>query len=129
MNFGNLYPGTTSGTVVLGVTGFSYTRTSTGGVVLSSQGGFSPALFTLNAKKSWKLTASHLPTSVTLTRVGGTQTMTVTTFTSEPSPSNGWHSLTGTQVLPVGATLNVGANQAPGVYVSLTPFTVTVDFN
>jgi hypothetical protein len=53
--------------------------------------------------------------------------MTVNTFTSTPTPTG---TLTGgTETLRVGATLNVGASQPAGTYVSGTPFTVTVNYN
>ena len=127
MDFGYLFAGTTSGTATLAAS-LTYSRTTTGGVTAGpvSMGAYHPAVFILTAKKSFMVLS--IPTTVvTLTRVGGTQTMTATAFTSNPS-GNGWHHLTGTQEFPVGATLNVAANQAPGVYVSGN-FTVTVDFN
>jgi hypothetical protein len=65
--------------------------------------------------------------STALTITSGANTMTVTAFSSTPSATG---LLTaGTQTLTVGATLNVAAAQAPGVYVSATPFSVTVNYN
>jgi hypothetical protein len=53
--------------------------------------------------------------------------MTASTFTSTPGPIG---TLTaGTQTLNVGATLNVAAAQPAGVYLSGTPFDVTVNYN
>jgi hypothetical protein len=53
--------------------------------------------------------------------------MTVTTFTSDPA---GTGTLTGgSEVVNVGATLNVSAGQPAGTYVSGTPFDVTVNYN
>ncbi len=53
--------------------------------------------------------------------------MTVDTWTSSPTPTG---TLTGgTETLTVGATLNVGASQAAGTYISGTPFDVTVNYN
>jgi hypothetical protein len=54
--------------------------------------------------------------------------MTVDNFTSTPTTS-GTLSAAGAQTIDVGATLNVGANQAAGTYVSGTPFSVTVNYN
>jgi hypothetical protein len=57
----------------------------------------------------------------------GTNTMTVGTWTSTPTPTG---TLTGgTETLSVGATLNVAGSQPAGVYVSGAPFTVTVNYN
>jgi len=65
------------------------------------------------------------PAATTVT--SGSDNMTVDAFTSNP---DGTGTLTGgTQTLKVGATLNVGANQAAGTYTSATPFTVTVNYN
>lgn len=69
-----------------------------------------------------------LPVSCLLTRVSGTETMTVNTFTSDPTPTGDLGS-TGTQTLYVGATLNVSAAQVPGHYVAITDFPVTVNYN
>ena len=54
--------------------------------------------------------------------------MVVNAFTS--STLSGTATLTGgTDVLTVGATLNVGAAQPAGTYTSATGFTVTVNYN
>jgi len=54
--------------------------------------------------------------------------MTASTFTSSPTPT-GTLSGGGAQTVTVGATLNVSASQLAGVYLSGTPFTVTVNYN
>jgi hypothetical protein len=59
--------------------------------------------------------------------------MTVDTWTSTPTTSGALDG-TGAQTLTVGATLNVAATQAAGVYSSSNPggsgdFTVTVNYN
>lgn len=127
MNFGNVaVQASTGGTVVLAPAG---TRTRTSGVTLPNvTGTVAAAAFTVNGNGTYTY-AITLPSSLTLTHSGGagTGTMTVNTFTSTPS---GTGALTGgTQTLTVGATLNVAAGQAPGVYSSLTPFDVTVNYN
>jgi hypothetical protein len=53
--------------------------------------------------------------------------MTVNAFSSNPS---GTGTLTGgSEVLNVGATLNVGAAQPAGTYTNAAGFTVTVNYN
>lgn len=124
MNFGNVAVQTaTGGTAVLAPDG---TRTYTGGVTLpATQGTVTAASFTVNGQGVYTY-AITLPTS-SLTLTSGSNTMTASTFTSTPSSTG---ILTaGTQTLNVGATLNVAAAQASGVYISATPFNVTVNYN
>ncbi|SFW76519.1 DUF4402 domain-containing protein [Chitinophaga sancti] len=123
MNFGNVaVRSTAGGTVVLTPAGV---RTSTGGVTLPTDAGtVAAASFTVTGVDGYSYSIT-LPTSaVTLT--SGANTMTATTFTSDPS---GTGTLTGgTQTLNVGATLNVAAAQPAGTYVS-GAFDVTVNYN
>jgi hypothetical protein len=124
MNFGNVAVGASLGTVVLAPAG---TRSATGGVTLPATGGtVTAASFDVTGEGAYTY-AITLPASVTITRNTGTETMTVNTFTSTPS---GTGALTaGAETLMVGATLNVGAAQVPGTYVSGTPFSVSVVYN
>jgi hypothetical protein len=56
--------------------------------------------------------------------------MVVDNFVSTPTVTDaGTLSGTGSQILYVGATLNVGAAQAAGVYQNPTGFNVTVNYN
>ena len=124
MNFGNVaVQSTTGGTVVLTPAG---TRTATGGVTLPATGGtVTAASFTVTGTSGYTYSIT-LPTTA-LTIANGANTMTVTNFTSDPS---GTGTLTGgTEVLNVGATLNVSAAQPAGTYVSATPFDVTVNYD
>jgi hypothetical protein len=124
MNFGNVAVQTgTGGTVVLTPAGV---RSTTGGVTLPAVvGTVTAASFTVNGQGTYTYAITLPATATTLTN--GANTMTATTFTSTPS---GTGALTGgTQTLNVGATLNVAAAQAAGVYVSGTPFSVTVNYN
>lgn len=124
MNFGNIAVSAVAGTVILAPAG---TRTTTGGVTLPvTAGTVSQAIFNVSGTPAYTY-AITLP-AVATTVTSGANTMTVTTFTSTPTPT-GTLNGAGTQVLNVGATLNVGANQASGTYVSGTPFTVTVNYN
>ena len=125
MNFGNVaVRSTAGGTVVLSPAGL---RTATGGVTLpAANGTVSAASFTVSGTGSYHYTIT-LPVSA-ITISSGANTMTVTTFTSTPSGVGGVLTA-GEQTLNVGATLNIGAAQPSGVYVSDTPFDVTVNYN
>jgi len=126
MNFGIIsVQSTTGGTVVLSPAGV---RTPSGGVTLPAGGGTSTAAasFTVTGVAGYSYNVT-LPSSA-LTITSGSNTMTVTDFTSNPAGNAGL--LTGgTQTLKVGATLNVTAAQPAGTYVSGTPFNVTVNYN
>lgn len=125
MNFGNVASGT-GGTVVLDPAG---TRTATGNVKLPSvTGSVSAAVFTVTGSGASTYTII-LPGTLTLTRVSGTETMTVDTWTSTPTVAAGGVLTAGTQTLRVGATLNVGSSQATGVYENSAGFDVTVNYN
>jgi hypothetical protein len=68
-----------------------------------------------------------LPSTYTITRLTGSETMTINTFTSNPS---GTSALTaGTQTINVGATLNVAGSQVAGTYTNATGFLVNVNYN
>ena len=126
MNFGNVaVSATIAGTVILAPAG---TRTTggAGGVTLpATTGTVTAADFTVNGNGAFTY-AITLPASATLTRVGGSETMTANAFTSTPS---GTGTLSGgTQNLKVGATLNVAAAQVAGTYVCAS-FDVTVNYN
>lgn len=125
MNFGNVaVQSTTGGTVVLSPEG---TRTTTGAVTLPVVGGtITAASFTVEGQGSYTY-AITLPTTDLVLSDGAAHTMIVKSFTSTPS---GTGELTaGSQVLNVGATLEVAAAQVAGTYVSGTPFNVTVNYN
>ena len=123
MNFGNVAVSSSAGTVVLATAG---TRTATGGVTLpATSGTIAAAEFTVTGQAgyTYSITLPSTPTTV----ASGSNTMSVNAFTSNP---DGTGTLTGgTQTLKVGATLNVGASQAAGTYISEAPFTVTVNYN
>ena len=124
MSFGNIAVSATSGgTVVLATAG---TRSSTSGVTLPATAGtVSAAAFTVTGTGSFTYTIT-LPSSVTLTHTNGTDQMTASSFTSNPSGTGALTS--GTQSIAVGATLTVAAGQASGVYTSGN-FNVTVNYN
>jgi len=123
MNFGNVAVSpTVAGTVLLTP---ANTRTAGGGVTLPAVGGtVSAAKFTVTGVAGSTYSIS-LPASVSL--VNGANTMTVNAFTSTPTSTG---TLTGgTQDILVGATLNVAAAQAAGLYTNTTGLVVTVNYN
>lgn len=125
MNFGNVAVQTaTGGTVVMTPAGV---RSATGGVTLPvTNGTVTAASFTVSGQATYTYAITLPSTALTIT--SGANTMTVSAFTSTPS-ATGTLSAGGTQTLNVGATLNVAAAQPAGVYVSATPFNVTVNYN
>jgi Domain of unknown function (DUF4402) len=125
MNFGNVAVQTAAGgTVVMTALGV---RSPTGGVTLPTTAGtVTPATFTVSGQGTYTYIITLPSTALTIT--SGSNTMSVTAFTSSPTPT-GVLSAGGTQTLTVGATLNVAAAQPAGVYVSATPFSVTVNYN
>lgn len=121
MSFGNIIASVGGGTVVLVPAG---TRTLTGVTSPSIAGTVTAASFTVTgvsgATYSITLPGSHTINS-------GTNSMTVNAFSSNPS---GTGTLTGgSEVLNVGATLNVGLAQPAGTYTNAAGFTVTVNYN
>jgi len=123
MNFGNVAVGTTAGTVVMTP---ASARSATGGVTLPATiGTVSAATFNVTGTAGYTYTIAIAGDPLTVT--SGVNTMTVTTFTNSPtSPAT---LVAGDNALTVGATLNVGASQAAGLYVSASTFSVTVNYN
>ena len=122
MNFGNVAVNGFAGTVVLAPAG---TRTASGGVTLpATSGTVTAAQFTVTGESGYTYSVT-LPASTTVSS-GGSNNMTINTFVSNTTGK-----LTGgTEILKVGATLNVGASQAAGTYVSApTGFEVKVNYN
>lgn len=119
LKFGNIIANAIGGTVAISTEG---TPTFSGVNAPSITGDRQQAQFTVTgfAGASYAIT---LPGSTTLTSTGGT--MTVNNFVSDPGSSG---ILTGgSQTLNVGATLNVAASQASGMYTG--NFSVTVAYN
>lgn len=125
MNFGNVAVSTTAGTVVLTP---AAGRTATGGVTLpATVGTVAAAAFDVTGIGNYTYSITLPSSALVLTRNSGTETMNVNTFASTPSGIGTLAS--GAQSVTVGATLNVAGSQTAGVYVSATPFTVTVNYN
>jgi hypothetical protein len=124
MNFGNVAV-IGAGTVVLLPAG---TRTKTGGVTLPVvTGTVGAASFTVGGEGTSTYAITLPGSDYIITRLTGSETMAVNVFTSTPSTTG---ALTGgTQILTVGATLNVGAAQIAGTYTNAVGFPVTVNYN
>jgi hypothetical protein len=138
MDFGDIIPGTAAGTVVMTP---SATPTCTASAGLVRSGPCKAAEFSGTAFAGAELRVRRpTPNSITLTGPGGA-TMTVTTFTlgstaptvylGNPgnSPNHRFRvdAPDGSYTFYVGATLNVGANQLPGIYNGA--FQIDVTYN
>ena len=130
LDFGDIVAGTTLGTVL--VNPVNGTRTRTGGVTLASGNG-QPASFAGMGARGQRVSLRVSANTITLTRIGGTQTMTMNNFTINSSPASTLSTTprnfviaapTGVFNFNVGATLRVAANQMPGRYRG--QFTVTL---
>jgi hypothetical protein len=98
--------------------------TTTGGATKSGSGAH-PALFTGTGSKN-SVVHIRLPQNpITVTRVGGTETMTVSNWTLD-GPMNRKIPPGSIFDFTVGATLTVNANQAPGTYNGT--FSITVQY-
>lgn len=126
LHFGTLsVSASTPGTCVVAPAG---TRTNTGGVVLTS---ITPtatsAAYTVTGSANLAYTITLPSSNVTVTRSGGTETMTINNFTSSKAGNAGTLSGAATDSFTVGATLNVTAGQVAGLYQG--NFNITVAYN
>ena len=125
MKFGNISAGETPGTVILSPTAAS-SRTTTGGVTLpSGSGTVQSAKFIISGEAA--LPYSIVLPSETIILSNGLSLMTIGSFTSDP-PGSGIMT-SGSESIYIGATLNVNANQEPGIYKSTKDFEITVNYN
>lgn len=121
LSFGDMSSSGTAGTIVLSPDG---TRTATGGTTFNSTVAGNPATFDIQGEANSTFSIS-LPASILLTDAAANN-MVVDNFTSVPTPA-GVLDASGQQTLLVGATLNVGSNQAFGSYSGV--MSVTVVYN
>lgn len=132
MNFGRIAPTPAGGTVVLDPDTNACTTTGT----IVRVGTCRPAEFSGMGVRRMRVRIT-LPTTITLTRVGGGGTMTVNNLALDPTPdlvpigngnSRRWEIQPNDGIFDfrVGGTLNVGANQAGGTYDGT--FVVTVQY-
>lgn len=124
LDFGGVVASATAGTVVFNPT--NSVRTATGGVTMPAGLSGSPSIaeFSVLGRKNKYYNISFPQGQVTITKAGGGATMTVDSFTLNVS-SQRRLSNQGTDMFKVGATLNVGASQTPGVYTGTYTVTVT----
>ncbi|MFY7707422.1 MAG: DUF4402 domain-containing protein [Flavobacteriales bacterium] len=121
--FGNIASGTSEGTVVIATDG---ARTSTGGVTLIEAGNVSNAAsFDVNGLADASFTI-EVPASIVIETAGGADQMTVDNFVSSLGADSVLDA-NGEASLNVGATLNVSAQQAAGLYSG--SFDVIVAYN
>jgi spore coat protein U-like protein len=129
LRFGAIVPGATAGTVTIVPDG---TRTSTGGVTPVSTG-YQPARFAGDGDPNQTVRIRMQPSSITITGPGAPMTVDQFTIGSTPPTvlTTGWQNFTLTGVsgifnFPVGARLQVNANQAAGTYSGT--FTITLEY-
>jgi hypothetical protein len=119
LNFGKIIPSNVAGQVTLTPAGV---RSSTNGIVLvgnthqpasfAGDGTFNQRVDISLGSNTINLTGPGAPMQVNTFVIGSTPTAVITTTPRRFRIT----SATGIFQFPVGATLNVGANQAPGVY-------------
>lgn len=126
MNFGNVsVNAANNGAVALAPAG---TRTATGGVTLpATVGSPAAASFTVSGQANYTYAITLPAANITLAD-NNNNTMSAGSFVSSPA-TTGTLSTGGSQMLNVGATLQVAASQAAGVYSTATDFAVTVNYN
>jgi hypothetical protein len=127
MNFGNMAVSAAAGDVVTLAPTAAATRTASGGGGVSFPavtGTVTAARFTVTGQANYTFDVA-LPSGAILEN--GANSMFADNFTA--SAGAGTLDATGTQVVYVGADLLVAAAQAPGVYVTSTPFVVAVNYN
>lgn len=111
-----------AGTAVMDPLSGSLTTT---GAVIKSGTAAHAARFTSTGSKNAVVHIRLPQNPITVTRVGGSQTMTVSNWTLD-GPTNRKIPLNTTFDFTVGGTLNVGATQAEGTYTGT--FTITVQY-
>lgn len=121
MEFGGLTV-TAGGTAVMNPA--TNTMTTTGGVIAMS-GTRHAALFAGAASGGAVVNIKIPKNPINLTRVGGTETMTLSNFTMD-GPTKRTMAKSGSFQFRVGGTLTVAANQVPGDYVGT--FDVTAQY-
>ena len=119
LDFGSLISSATAGTATVNAS--TDARTTAGGVIPA--GGAPMAAHFTAAGRVGALALIALPASITVTRGGGSETMTITSLSSNGATLRVLP-LTGIIDVAVGGTLNVAANQVAGAYSGT--FTVNI---
>ncbi len=122
LQFGSIAASAAAGTAVMTPAGV---LSVTGGATIVHDGTVTTAA-AFNVTGAPNATYAITLPAAAVTITSGANTMTVDTFTSNPTPT-GTLSAGGSQALTVGATLHVAASQAQGSYTG--NFTVTVAYN
>jgi hypothetical protein len=122
LNFDSVITGPCTGTVVYDTTGV---RTASGCATLGSGSFVTVATFQVGGQVSATYNIT-LPSSPITIYDSVSDAMTVDTFVSDPSGMGALDG-NGNQIILVGATLEVGANQPTGVYSGF--FDVSVTYN
>lgn len=128
LNFGNIAV-VGAGTVEL--VPFDDSRIPLGGVTLPAiaTGTVTAAHFDVTGDGTSTYAITLPSTDYIITRLTGSETMTVNVFKSFPTVAAGGVLTAGAQTFSVGATLNVGAAQVAGTYTNATGFDVSVNYN
>ena len=126
LNFGRFSPGPQGGKIIL----TPQSTISVLGSVFKGTGSYNAASFYLSgdADAAYSITLPEAP--VVLRHISSAKTMTVEDWNSVPAPGTGTGMLRdGSQVVSVGATLNIGTiNDNPvGIYTG--SYSITFDFN
>lgn len=122
--FGSFVPDTTAATVVIAPQSAAF-RTRTGNISLLDSGAGSPSTVSVSGAPNMTFSV-NLPTTTVTLAGPNSAAMTMTNFTSNLGAAKGTIGGGGTASFLVGATLNVGASQAPGSYSGT--FAVTVSY-
>ncbi len=126
MNFGNAAVAVGAGGTVVLNPASSRSTTGAGVTLPATAGTVSAASFTVSGAPNYTY-AITLPSSAVISGPASSS-MTVASFTSSPS-ATGLLSVSGTQILTVGASLSVSAGQHSGTYTNATAVPVTVNYN
>jgi hypothetical protein len=126
MNFGNLAVSASAGGIVTLEASASATRSLSGSGVTFPvvSGTVTAARFTIAGTPNYTFDIT-LPGGAVLEN--SVNSMFANNFTA--STGAGLLDASGIQVVYVGANLSVAASQAPGVYITTTPFVVAVNYN
>jgi len=128
LSFGNIIPSATlAGTVVVAPDGTPTYNDVTSSASPTATAAVTAAVFTVTGTPDATYDIT-LPSGNVVLDGPGTNEMNANDFESDPDASGQLSTPGGTQILRVGATLDVAANQAAGTYTS-APFTVTVNYN
>lgn len=123
LSFGDLGAGTTAGQVTVNAS--TNARSVIGGVTMMG-GTVTAARFLGFGFRGQRVRITRPTVPVTLTRIGGGATMTITTLTLNGGVSRPLNAA-GLVDIRVGGTLAVGANQVPGSYIGSFPLTIAYE--